>query len=251
MFRAYLTVIAAWGLCLAIGCSQNAPPEAETVVHVADDKPADSESAPKPLPAAEDAEPIADSEPASSEVESTAPVKQAEFLEAVDGPATSEPATAPPVELSAEHAELAKVKVGDSLPEAELPKVGGGKAKLSSLYGKAATVVVFWKGDRQMALDELADLGPDVVEKLGSRGVEVVGVAVDQPAAAAQKTLQAAEAKFPTLVDADGKAFEKIGAEKLPWTLVVDADGKIVWFDLEYSLSTRRELQQALLATVR
>jgi hypothetical protein len=33
--------------------------------------------------------------------------------------------------------------------------------------------------------------------------------------------------------------------------LVLDADGKIVWFDLEYSLTTRRELQQALLATVR
>jgi len=37
----------------------------------------------------------------------------------------------------------------------------------------------------------------------------------------------------------------------LPWTFVLDANGKIVWFDLEYSLSTRRELQQALLATVR
>jgi hypothetical protein len=32
---------------------------------------------------------------------------------------------------------------------------------------------------------------------------------------------------------------------------VLDANGKIVWFDLEYSLATRRELQQALLATVR
>ena len=107
------------------------------------------------------------------------------------------------------------------------------------------------KGDRQMALDELADLGPDVVEKFGSRGVEVIGVAVNQQAAEAQTTALKAEAKFQQLVDADGKAFEQVGSQMLPWTLVLDADGKIVWFDLEYSHSTRRELQQALLATVR
>ena len=85
-----------------------------------------------------------------------------------------------PCYLSSEHAALCRVKVGDTLPEIELPKVLGGTAKLSALYGKAATVVVFWKGDRQMALDELADLGPDVVQKFGSRGVEVVGVAVER-----------------------------------------------------------------------
>lgn len=57
----------------------------------------------------------------------------------------AEPATVPPVELSKEHQDLCRVKVGDSLPEVELPKIGGGNAKLSALYGKGATVVVFWK----------------------------------------------------------------------------------------------------------
>lgn len=47
------------------------------------------------------------------------------------------------------------------------------------------------------------------------------------------------------------RPFEQVGAKKFPWTLVLDANGKIIYFDLEYSSATRRELKQALLATVR
>jgi peroxiredoxin len=161
------------------------------------------------------------------------------------------PSEVPPVLLSKQHAELCRVKVGDAMPAIELAKVAGGTAKLSDLSGKAATVVVFWKGDRQMALDELADVGPDVVEEFGPRGVAVVGIAVAEPAADVRSTIQETAADFTQLLDADGKAFDKVGSKKLPWTLVLDANGKIVWFDLEYSLATRRELQQALRATVR
>lgn len=165
--------------------------------------------------------------------------------------ASSEPAEMPSVVLTKRHESLSRVKVGDTMPEIELPKVGNGATKLSDLYGKGATVVVFWKSDRRMAKEELADLGPDIVEKFGKRGVAVVGVAVEESPAGAESALKTAAVSFPNLVDADGKQFAKVGAEKLPWTLVLDPTGKILWFDLEYSHATRRELPQALAATVK
>lgn len=227
---AILSLVAVVG---AMGCDQSATKEPKAFDTVVEESPAE------PLPKAETA---ATADPRK-------PVEQAAFQEEAGDAAG--PATVPTVELSKQHAALARVKVGDSLPEIELPKVLGGTAKLSALYGKRATVVVFWKGDRQMALDLLGDLGPDVIQKFGSRGVEVVGVAVNEEAGDARSTVQKTAANFPQLLDADGKAFEKVGAEMLPWTFVLDANGKIVYFDLEYSLATRRELQQALLATVR
>jgi peroxiredoxin len=251
MNRAIYSILAAGGFLVALGCGQSATSEPKKFDKIVADESAGeatpahsvketSVSADVPLSPAE-------SKPAPSE---ESPVEQAAFAEAAD-PEAAAPATVPPVYLSSEHAALCRVKVGDTLPEIELPKVLGGTAKLSALYGKAATVIVFWNGDRQMALDELADLGPDVVQKFGSRGVEVVGVAVDQPAGDARSVVQKTAANFPHLLDADGKAFDKVGSVMLPWTFVLDANGKIVYFDLEYSLSTRRELQQALLATVR
>ena len=50
------------------------------------------------------------------------------------------------------HKSLCLIGVGDQMPDVELPQVGGRRTKLADLYGKKATVVVFWKGDRRMAL---------------------------------------------------------------------------------------------------
>jgi peroxiredoxin len=155
-------------------------------------------------------------------------------------------AEVPQVALSKRHQALCKVKVGDKLPNIELPKLGGGNAKLADLAGKKATVVLWWRGNRRMAREQLADMGPDVEQPFAKQGVAVVGIVVDEPAQAAQATLQKAKAVFPNLLDAGGKAFGQIGSERLPRTFVLDADGKIVWFDIEYSHATRRELKQTL-----
>ena len=63
-----------------------------------------------------------------------------------------------------------------------------------------------------------------------------------------QAALEKAGANFPNLLDADGKAFAQVGSERLPRTYLLDPQGKILWFDIEYSLATRRELHQALRA---
>ncbi len=148
----------------------------------------------------------------------------------------------PPVILSKGHAALCKVKVGDRMPEITLPELSNGEqTELSSLYGDRATVVVFWSGNSRMAREQLGDMGPEVVERFGKSGVSVVGIAVGPEAA----MLKAAKGDFPNLLDADGKAFALVGSEKLPRTYLLDPQGKILWFDIEYSLGTRRELQQA------
>jgi peroxiredoxin len=158
----------------------------------------------------------------------------------------------PAVVLSKGHQALCKVKVGDAMPKISLPSVEGGAAtELSSLAGKKATVVVFWSGDRRMAREQLADIVPEVVQPFSKLGVSVVGIAVGMQAADAQAALSeagAANPGFKNLLDVDGKAFALVGTEKLPRTYLLDPEGKILWFDIEYSLGTRRELQQALRA---
>jgi peroxiredoxin len=155
----------------------------------------------------------------------------------------------PPVVLSKQHEALCKVKVGDALPAIELPRLDNGRPeKLSQMFGERATVVVFWKPDRRMALAQLTDLTPDVIEPFAEQGIAVVGIAVNGTTSTAQAALQKSAAEFPNLVDADGGAFAAVGSERLPRTYLVDPQGKVLWFDIEYSHATRRELQQALRA---
>lgn len=232
------------------GCSTNAPPSgaigtqsaAPAKPHAAVEVPAKPEApaviSQQELLASNDA-------PANSaKSEGAAPQPHTSFYRAETGPAKM-----PTVQFSKREQSLSKVKVGDAMPAIELPKVSdGGKAKLASLLGKKATVVVFWKGDRRMANELLADLAADVVEPFGKSGVEVVGIAVNETAASAPEALTKAGAKFTNLLDADGKAFAEVGSERLPRTYVLDPGGKIAWFDIEYSHATRRELRDALRA---
>jgi peroxiredoxin len=161
--------------------------------------------------------------------------------------ADSKPTAMPHVVMSKADQAACKVKVGDAMPAIELPKLGGtSKTKLSDLLGKKATVIVFWKGDRRMSQQQLTDLGADVIEPLSKRGVAVVGIAVDESARDAEATFKKTGATFTNLHDADGKAFANIGSGRFPRTYLLDPSGKIVWFDIEYSLATRRELHQAL-----
>jgi peroxiredoxin len=150
------------------------------------------------------------------------------------------------VTLTQRHDSICKVKVGDEFPGLELPNLEGNSTSLSSLYGPKASVIVFF--DQRIALSrmQLADLTPDLVEPFDEQGVRTIIIAVNQTADQVKQQVAAAGATCPTLIDTDGEAFAAVGSEKLPRTYVLDSTGKIVWFDIEYSRSTRRELLGAI-----
>lgn len=161
-------------------------------------------------------------------------------------PVTTEySANVPPVMLASEHASICKVGVGEQFPQLELPKIGGGNAKLADLKGPKATVVLFWTPDRWMAEGALADIAKEAAT-YGGKGTAFVGVVEGAPSDAGQKLIDAAGASLTQLSDADGKGLAQVGESWLPRVYVLDGQGKIAWFDIEFSEATRRELQQTL-----
>jgi peroxiredoxin len=148
--------------------------------------------------------------------------------------------------LSKQEERLCKVRVGSPMPAISLPQIGGGgEKKLADLFGKKGTVVVFWKTDRRMSQQQLADVAPDITGPYG-KDISVVGIAVKESDSAAQSALKKAGASFTNLLDANGDAFAQVGSGTLPRTYLLDPQGKVLWFDIEYSLATRRELKDAL-----
>lgn len=154
--------------------------------------------------------------------------------------------TIPKVWLSKYHGQWSTIGVGAALPALELAQLGGAMTKLPSQYGKQATVVLFWQPDRWMARSALEDLVAYGAEKHDPEQVAILSIAVRQPVGAVQRELNQAKATFPTFLDSDGKALATVGSVALPRVYVLDPTGKIVWFDIEYSEATRRELQQTL-----
>ena len=197
------------------------------------------------------------SQPESKESPSLDEVRSHEVMKPVAPPQESKdetseieqptvPKVIPEVFLSAEHSAMCRVRTGDELPELTLSKLDGGSSDLRAMSGKRATVVLFWHADRWMSRTALEDLQKEVAGNSDSGEVVVVGIAVETPAPEVQRLLKATGATFPQLIDSDSKGFSKVGMVSLPRIYVLDASGKIVWFDIEYSEATRRELHDTL-----
>lgn len=156
----------------------------------------------------------------------------------------------PKVLLSEQHATSCRVAVGDAMPQLTVADLGGNQQSLDSLLGKNLTVVCFWNGDHPLAQWQLADLGPDVATKFSSRGVNVVAIHHGESTSEIKELAQQAGAVFPVLVDEGGAAFDQVASGSVSRTFLLDADGKILWLDLQYSEETRRHLLQAILASL-
>jgi peroxiredoxin len=159
------------------------------------------------------------------------------------------PPTIPKVELSEEMRSTRLVDVGDAVPKGELPDLAGKLHSLSSLYGQKLTVLCFWTAGstrraQMEATEGLQDLLSDVAEPFGTKGVAVVAINVGDPADQVKKQLAEAGVTFPNLLDAKGEMFAKIATVRkfMPRTYLLDAGGRILWYDMEHSRATERDL---------
>lgn len=163
---------------------------------------------------------------------------------------TAPPTEMPTVILSEQYAETCRVKVGDALPAGTLKDVAAADKSLADLYGKQLTVVVFWHAGGIYDEAELADLTNLVVKPFQSQGVEVVAVNVGDPAEVVKSAAEEAGVEFPLLLDSDSSYFAGVATERLPRTYLVDSSGKILWFDIGYGRTTRRQLVDAIRYTL-
>jgi len=156
----------------------------------------------------------------------------------------------PKVVFTKHHAELNKVGVGDAFPNLELPNRKGEQQALTSLLGPKLTVVVFWNGLQPAALEELSDLGRYYQPRFADKGLNIVAVNTGEAAQQAGELVSKSGASYPVLSDPDGAAFQQVATSKLPRTYLLDSSGKILWFDIEYSPTTRRDLAAVIRKTL-
>ncbi len=156
--------------------------------------------------------------------------------------------TMPTVVMTEEHLKACLVRVGDTMPDAELPDLDGKAHPLAGLRGSKLTVICLWKSGESPAgeLRALELLGhlQDLAEAFSQQGVLVVGINEGDPAEIVRKRV--AGVTVPMLLDPEGAYFDKLATDSLPRVYLLDPEGKILWFDREFSLTTRRRLETGI-----
>lgn len=153
---------------------------------------------------------------------------------------------APEVLLSSHHAATCQVKVGDPFPRFNVQTLDGQITNLADHLGSPLTVVVFWNRLHVPAVEQVCRLDQEITRPFASKGLEAIAINVNDSIEDAQGLLQVISHEFLTLLDPTGDAFRQVASEGLPRTYLLDAQGTILWFDLEYSRSMRRDLQRAI-----
>jgi peroxiredoxin len=188
---------------------------------------------------------VPEEQPAAQELTPPGPLPAAEAPLPLDNVETAN-LTMPKVVLTEGHAATCRVGVGDAFPEIELADPAGEKKQLASLRGEKLTLVVFWNAREPVALEELSDLARYHQPRFGHEGLSIVAVNTGNEPQLAAELAKEAKATYPILCDPQGEALAKVATSHLPRTYLLDAQGQVLWFDLEYSPTTRRDLAQAI-----
>jgi peroxiredoxin len=143
------------------------------------------------------------------------------------------------------------VGVSQTPPAFTLKDVGGKEWKSADVYGRGATIVIFWATWSPRSAEVIRDLEA-LRTKIGPDKVQIVTVNCEHPSITADdRAAIAAAAKQvgftgPALVDDGLIAFNDYGAMALPSTLVVGADGKVSYILAGYPTTLRDELADAV-----
>lgn len=154
--------------------------------------------------------------------------------------------TQPEVLLSSKHQETCRKRIGEQIDDVAVTDIAGKEYQLKSLLSDRLTVLILWNDRSFAGTEQFLRIPVDILAEFASQRVKVIAANVGGDLETTKRLTGDGADKIVSLVDSDSALFKQFATSHLPRTYVLDKDGKILWFDLEYSQSTRRELANAL-----
>lgn len=212
---------------------------------------ADSEMAPSADVAGGDVPSTVEQETATTEqkpvvpVSPSSPTKKPKVALAVPDP--PEYVYEPQVLMSQRDADSCLVKTDASFPVGQLSDLEGQEHSLKELFGEKLTVIVFWANGNRLGREQIQRLEAETVLPFENTGLSVVAINIGDPPEQIGDLLPVdPKPRFTILLDTDTELFSKVATGRHPRTYLLDATGKVLWFDIEYSRSTARDLANAI-----
>ena len=139
------------------------------------------------------------------------------------------------------------VEAGATVPDIELPGLASA-AKLSEIKGKLVYVDFWasWCGPCKQSFPWMNEMQ----RKYGERGLRIVAINVDAKRADADRFLAANAADFLLAFDGKGESAKRLAVKAMPTSVLVGADGKVLYVHRGFRLEERAELEARLAAVL-
>lgn len=119
-----------------------------------------------------------------------------------------------------------EVEVGGTLRDTPMKSFAGGTRKFADFRGKPMIINVWasWCGPCRAEMDGLERLA----KRYNGRQLTIIGVSTDDDGQAAAAYLRRAGVSFENFLDNNLVLENMLGADKLPLTLLIDANGRVL-----------------------
>lgn len=119
-----------------------------------------------------------------------------------------------------------EIAIGSVLREAQMQGLSGPTRKLSDFRGKPLIINVWasWCGPCRKEMGSLERL----FWRFGGEQFQLIGISTDDHVDLAKDALRVSKVSFPNFIDRDLQMENMLGADRIPLTLVIDAQGRVL-----------------------
>ncbi len=119
-----------------------------------------------------------------------------------------------------------EVAIGSVLREGQLQGLSGPSRKLSDFRGKPLIINVWasWCGPCRKEMGSLERL----FWRFGGEQFQLIGISTDDHVELAKEALRSSKVNFPNFIDSKLTMENMLGADRIPLTLVIDAQGRVL-----------------------
>lgn len=140
--------------------------------------------------------------------------------------------------------------IAQNLPDAidfTLENLNGEEVTLSDYYGQGPVLISFWATWCKPCKQELPKLN-ELYKKYSDKGFQVFALSVDaeKSVAKVKPYVEAHGFEFPVLLDTDGETARDYYAQVVPYSVLINKDGKIVWSHMGYKRGDEIELEKLI-----
>lgn len=138
------------------------------------------------------------------------------------------------------------------VPDFTLPDIDGKNFTLSKNFGQGPIYISFWATWCKPCVEELKII-EKLYEKHKDKGFRVYAINTEGPRASAKikSFVKSSGITFKVLLDNDGEIFRRVfKGSNMPFTIMTDADGKIIFSAVGFKPGDEVEIEKLLLANL-
>jgi peroxiredoxin len=131
----------------------------------------------------------------------------------------------------------------------KLESIDGSQVELSKLYGKGPILISFWATWCKPCIEEMVELNK-IYEELKDKGFSLLAISTDneKTVAKVKPFIKSRGYEFTVLLDKNSEVARKYYAQQIPFSVLLDKDGKIIQTHLGYKKGDEKKLKEKILS---